>query len=320
LQVPIPGRVVRLGVLGSTAFPTGSRSRGFGRERGDVAVGAAMTLDFSSFERWPPTRVHFNGSYRWIRDEQGYGLATADDPRQGGFWPPAAAPVPPGGSARDNDQVAWRAGVEFSTRVLILFTEVAFDDSPRLDGVRVRDHPWLVTPGAVIKFRNGLNLTGALDLSVQRDSPPATIPRLPEWRFTLGLTWRRELTFGDRDHDGVRNDRDACPEQAEDFDGFEDADGCPDLDNDGDGVPDRRDLAPDLREDIDGFEDHDGRPDIDDDGDGIRDADDKCPRAAEDFDGDEDTDGCPDGVETPEPKAPPEPAPQPTPEPAPEGR
>jgi hypothetical protein len=300
LQVPIPGRTIRLGLEGGAAFPTGSRSRGFGRERGDATLGGLLTLDFSWMERFPATRLHFNGAYRWNRNEQGFGLARAEDPRRGGFWPPAAAPVPPGGAAEDNDQTLWRAAVEFSTRVVTLFTELAFDDSPRLDGVRRRDHPWLLTPGALVKFRNGLNLKGAVDLSLQRDDPPAALPRLPDWRFTLGLTWRGELTFGDGDHDGVRNDRDGCPDRAEDFDGFEDEDGCPDTDNDADGVPDRRDLAPDLPEDIDGFEDQDGRPDLDDDGDGLRDADDQCPREAEDFDGDRDTDGCPDGVETPE--------------------
>ena len=37
---------------------------------------------------------------------------------------------------------------------------------------------------------------------------------------------------------------DRCPAQAEDTDGFDDADGCPDLDNDGDGVPDAADACP----------------------------------------------------------------------------
>ena len=300
LQIPIPGRVIRLGVLGGGAFATGSRSRGFARLKSDATVGGALTLDFSWLDRFPAFRTHVNGSYRWIRDDQGYGLGGANDPGAG-FWPPSGAPLPPGGSPRDNDQVNWRAAIEFATRAVTLFTEVAFDDTPGLEGTRVRDHPWVLTPGAVVKFRNGLNLHGAVDLSLQRDDPPPSLPELPQWRLTLGLTWRHELTFGDHDHDGVRNDRDGCPDQAEDFDGFEDEDGCPDTDNDRDGVPDRRDLAPDLAEDVDGFEDYDGRPDLDNDGDGLRDADDACPDNAEDFDGDADTDGCPEGNAIPEP-------------------
>ena len=112
--------------------------------------------------------------------------------------------------------------------------------------------------------------------------------------FGLGFTWRTALSFGDDDHDGIQDDLDGCRDQAEDYDGFQDVDGCPDLDNDADGVPDRRDLAPDLPEDFDGFEDGDGRPDRDNDGDGIRDEADACPNAAEDFDGDADADGCPE--------------------------
>lgn len=68
-------------------------------------------------------------------------------------------------------------------------------------------------------------------------------------------------------------------------------------DLDGDGVPDRLDACPAVAEDRDGWQDEDGCPDPDDDGDGIRDADDRCPREAEDFDGWEDSDGCPDHEE-----------------------
>ncbi len=42
----------------------------------------------------------------------------------------------------------------------------------------------------------------------------------------------------DRDGDGIPDDVDKCPDEPEDFDGFEDEDGCPDPDNDKDGIPD----------------------------------------------------------------------------------
>ena len=48
----------------------------------------------------------------------------------------------------------------------------------------------------------------------------------------------------DRDGDGIPDDKDRCPDQAEDFDLFQDEDGCPDPDNDGDGVPDVADECP----------------------------------------------------------------------------
>lgn len=98
----------------------------------------------------------------------------------------------------------------------------------------------------------------------------------------------------DTDEDGIPDRWDLCPTEPEDYDGFKDEDGCPDLDNDNDGVPDVKDKCPDIPEDIDGFEDEDGCPDLDNDNDGIPDIKDKCPNKAEDFDGFEDEDGCPD--------------------------
>jgi len=108
----------------------------------------------------------------------------------------------------------------------------------------------------------------------------------------VGFTWF--FTQRDADQDGLANRDDPCPYEAEDFDGYEDRDGCPDRDNDGDGVEDKFDACPDEAEDRDGFEDEDGCPDTDNDKDGILDADDACPNEAEDVDGFQDTDGCPD--------------------------
>lgn len=98
----------------------------------------------------------------------------------------------------------------------------------------------------------------------------------------------------DNDGDGVLDVDDACPLDAEDMDGFEDADGCPDFDNDGDGILDSEDGCPLEAEDVDGFQDEDGCPDPDNDGDRIEDFADTCPNAPEDVDGFRDTDGCPD--------------------------
>jgi outer membrane protein OmpA-like peptidoglycan-associated protein len=81
----------------------------------------------------------------------------------------------------------------------------------------------------------------------------------------------------DRDGDGILDRDDRCPDVAEDRDGFDDTDGCPDLDNDQDGVLDADDVCRDQPEDRDGFEDTDGCPDPDNDADGVLDADDACP-------------------------------------------
>jgi outer membrane protein OmpA-like peptidoglycan-associated protein len=141
--------------------------------------------------------------------------------------------------------------------------------------------------------------------------------------FGLQVSVGGKFKPDDADKDGVEDDADNCPLEAEDKDGFDDDDGCPDSDNDQDGVLDEKDKCPDIAgvasnggcaetdndhdgvlnesddcpddaEDRDGFEDRDGCPDPDNDGDGILDAGDKCPRKAEDRDGFEDEDGCPD--------------------------
>ncbi len=127
----------------------------------------------------------------------------------------------------------------------------------------------------------------------------------------------------DRDSDGLPDPVDSCIDQPEDYDKFQDEDGCPEADNDNDGVVDGADKCPDVAgpiqnvgcpvtdkdsdgiaderdkcpnepEDKDGFQDDDGCPDLDNDADGLPDAQDTCPSVAEDKDGFQDEDGCPD--------------------------
>ena len=114
----------------------------------------------------------------------------------------------------------------------------------------------------------------------------------PDWRVfgLVGFTMPGEKKAPDADRDKIPDELDECPNDAEDRDGFEDEDGCPDPDNDGDGILDADDTCPDEAEDMDGFEDQDGCPDLDNDGDGVLDADDRCPLEP----GAVENDGCPD--------------------------
>jgi len=66
----------------------------------------------------------------------------------------------------------------------------------------------------------------------------------PDARIIFGVWYAPAVS--DTDHDGVDDDDDKCPPLAEDPDGFEDADGCPDPDNDNDIVPDIDDLCPNV--------------------------------------------------------------------------
>ena len=104
------------------------------------------------------------------------------------------------------------------------------------------------------------------------------------------------VSIPDQDLDGIPDQEDECPTVAEDYDQFEDVDGCPEPDNDRDGVCDAifagmvqgegvvgdlecdgADSCPLVAEDLDGFEDGDGCPDEDNDRDGIADRVDLCP-------------------------------------------
>ncbi|TVQ92532.1 MAG: OmpA family protein [Deltaproteobacteria bacterium] len=110
----------------------------------------------------------------------------------------------------------------------------------------------------------------------------------PQWRVQAGLTYAPRVK--DSDGDGIPDKHDLCPHDPEDFDGFQDYDGCPELDNDGDTFLDVDDLCPNDPEDFDGFEDTDGCPDPDNDQDGILDIYDACP----DTPGVDEQMGCPD--------------------------
>jgi OOP family OmpA-OmpF porin len=94
----------------------------------------------------------------------------------------------------------------------------------------------------------------------------------------------------DRDNDGILDKDDRCGDQGEDRDGFQDEDGCPELDNDSDGIVDAADKCPNDVGPVQNV----GCPILDKDGDGTNDDKDKCPDEPEDKDGFQDEDGCPD--------------------------
>ena len=120
----------------------------------------------------------------------------------------------------------------------------------------------------------------------------------PDLRAILNIGWMmpEDLPNGDRDGDGIMDVDDQCPDEPEDMDDFEDANGCPDPDNDQDGILDDPDECPNEPETMNEIDDEDGCPDeeVDTDGDGYMDHVDGCPQEPEDFDGFEDENGCPD--------------------------
>ncbi|MEM9194697.1 MAG: hypothetical protein AAGF12_36295 [Myxococcota bacterium] len=116
----------------------------------------------------------------------------------------------------------------------------------------------------------------------------------PSFRTMLAIGWNPRVL--DSDGDGVPDDSDQCEFLPEDFDGFEDEDGCLDPDNDNDLIPDHDDRCPNEEAEEFRDEDEDGCTDplVDGDNDGVEDSQDSCPGQAEDQDGFQDEDGCPE--------------------------
>ncbi|MBX3226394.1 MAG: OmpA family protein [Labilithrix sp.] len=193
------------------------------------------------------------------------------------------------GRLRDGNRVTYGLGLSY--RVL-----------PALDLVADTYGTYLLSDAAS-KIKPSNEVTGGIKVFVERNSylllgggPRYTQGfEAADIRAFIGFIF--EPSIGDRDGDGIKDDVDKCPDDPEDFDGFQDEDGCPDPDNDNDGILDKDDRCPNEPEDRDGDQDEDGCPEGDDgdrDGDGILDSKDKCPDDPEDKDGFEDEDGCPD--------------------------
>lgn len=121
-----------------------------------------------------------------------------------------------------------------------------------------------------------------------RGARPAPVERM------LDMTTSVTVSLTDTDEDGVPDTTDRCPhERGTDH-------GCPvpdpDPDPDRDRIVGAADRCPTRAEDYDNFEDTDGCPDADNDGDGFADAIDECPLEPETKNGIDDHDGCPDAM------------------------
>ncbi|MBA4463924.1 MAG: haloacid dehalogenase-like hydrolase [Nitrosopumilaceae archaeon] len=126
------------------------------------------------------------------------------------------------------------------------------------------------------------------------------------------------LRDSDRDYDGIVDELDKCPHTPENYNKFEDEDGCPDTvieekikyefpDTDGDGIEDRFDECVNLPETFNDYLDHDGCPENmgsgigkaeDSDSDSVPDSIDACPNEKETINEFKDGDGCPDSLES----------------------
>jgi outer membrane protein OmpA-like peptidoglycan-associated protein len=109
-------------------------------------------------------------------------------------------------------------------------------------------------------------LPPVVDVDKDHDGVPDSADNCPD---QAGTEANRGCPILDRDHDGVLDKDDACPDEA----GTETNRGCPLLDRDKDGVLDKDDACPDEA----GAESNRGCPLLDRDHDGVLDRDDACP-------------------------------------------
>ncbi|MGL1933718.1 MAG: OmpA family protein [Fibrobacterales bacterium] len=302
--------VFDMALLGAVTFPTGDDTKGFipkesyyapkeaGVEGGfytawdpTYTVMMLWTLDLN--ELWDPIPLEFNVNYGMLFTHSG----------------------------NHDNSFLLNASVAYNPhRYFALFCD--FSGQTRLsqwaDGFDLERDPLILSPGFSVKSEQGVSISMALDyggLSNINQDPSTLQPLIADsdndpseqlhyyvqptvkWGFSAQLSWNGFLLPQDDDLDGLINREDVCPNQAEDFDGYEDHDGCPEADNDLDGIFDVKDNCPGEPEDMDGFEDTDGCPELDNDKDGYLDAKDACPDEPEDLNGFEDDDGCPDGTE-----------------------
>ena len=299
-----------LAALGLLTLPTGDRSSFIGD--GSTKVGARLLAEYTII-------------FAAVQASLGYTLRTDTH-----TWPDSAV-----GGYQFGSEIPW-------SFVLQARPSIAGFDSSNRQIWEIGAHGWL-PGGPVGPFGSGdpgsaalspvlLSASDRVALGHYRDAyflGGAEIGLdqavgVPAFRLIAGLGWAPR--DHDLDHDGVPDDLDQCPEIAEDRDGFEDGDGCPDIDNDNDGIVDHEDYCPNvagvsqpgklngcpaLDADGDGIPDDvdacpaikgvrsadpklNGCPVTDRDHDGIVDQNDKCPDQAEDKDGYQDEDGCPD--------------------------
>jgi OmpA-OmpF porin, OOP family len=280
-------------------------------------IGATLPLgSATSLASWGAPTVHASGvmDFRLFRIvgalSLGYRL------RLDSHWPSQSATCTDSTSSAcffdvpQRDQITWGFSVRQPLEGLLAL--VFLGVAPSLASASILAGNWVTTyltfQGAIdarapfasaattpVEMGAGIQSSafGEVTLSVGASWGLTAAPGSAAVRALAMLQWAPR--FIDEDHDGLRDDPDVdqCIGLSEDFDGFEDHDGCPE-DNDHDAIPDEEDSCPTVDEDEDGHEDEDGCPDADNDADGILDADDRCPDEAQGTSPDAQRRGCPD--------------------------
>ena len=200
-------------------------------------------------------------------------------------------------AATIGDELRWALATNIPLFIKTVDAILEFDggisvakDQTGLGGLRAEEVPAEVKLAFRWRLHEDWSLTTGVGGAMNKEAVGT-----PDVRAILGLSghWVSGGQWGfDYDKDGIYGIHDKCPNDPEDFDGFQDLDGCPEPDNDGDGVPDEFDKCDNTPEGV--SVGPDGCPDNDLDGDGIPNDLDKCPEDPEDLDRFQDSDGCPE--------------------------
>jgi hypothetical protein len=219
LQLPLPWQRLRLGMLGDASFPTGSGSRGMSSDATDLLLGGLLTLDLTQLQSFVPTRLHANGRLplepqRGARRRPGTARQPARRRASGRrrTRPSAAVPI-------RVSTIRWCTAPASSSRPRVrrCFTEFAWDDFA-IPGSEWLDNPAAADAGLAWCISATASISPVRSTSRCRPTRrPPRCPRLPEWRLTLGVTYRSALALGDPDHDGITSKRDSCPERRRGF-------------------------------------------------------------------------------------------------------
>ena len=220
-----------LAAVGTVTLPTADQASFWGD--------GAATVGLRALAEYAVPRV---GA---VRASLGYVLRTSEH-----TWPDASV-----GGVTFGDAIPWSVGVVLQPSAIARGLDPA-----RAQLWEVAAHGSLPA-GPVAPF--GLGGRGATSLSpvLAAVDDRVAFGHLSEWYVLVGAdvglddavgvpTFRAVLSLGwaarssDRDHDGIVDEADECPDLPEDHDGIEDADGCPEDDADGDGIVDTEDVCP----------------------------------------------------------------------------
>jgi OOP family OmpA-OmpF porin len=266
---------------------------------GDLRLGARIRLYGDYFDAfqiavggyvWVPTAP--SGSYVGTGDAHGLPELIVGGRADRFLWTVAAGPDIAASSnylgVSQGTTVTWGAGVG----VLLLdnrHLQVGAEGS----GAVFVDHPTKRNTNA--ELLGDVRFRVVDDVEIGAGAGPGLTGGIgtPDYRIVGMIGYSPEMK-ADRDHDGIVDGDDACPDVPGQHTSDPTTNGCPPSDRDHDGILDADDACPDEAGVADPDPEKNGCPKPKDrDGDGILDADDACPDVAGVADPDPKKNGCP---------------------------